>query len=509
MVRLVGSLVIWAGGFAATYQQAMASIPKPPDSPSWVSLGQWVVSGSDPAALVAAVASGLGLVASAYQIFGPKPYSAKQGALDRQHQNASFAAADRQQQARHDALMEQIAALQAQVAASSPQQAVPFGEALTELATSTNPDDVAIAQQAVEQSPEAAADALMAAAQAGLMTEAERFRQAARLYAPSAPGKAKSAYERAVKLDPGDVWAWIEMARLQLDLEGIDAARASYAKATELATCDYDRAALHLDHGLLLRREGKLEAEAELKQSFELMKDLASRPGADVQARHNVAIAASALEDWYAEWPHLHAEALDHANAAIALLQRLSDEAPDDPYIADHYSDALQAAAARAAATGQFDEARILAKKAHSIAEGVAQRSDFHGGQQVLINALLSCGAVEKKSGDLDAANAHFSTALTVSEDWLSAEPGSRRRIIALRAALINLAQVAEERADYEAALSLHRRALRYIDDLWQRSPGDLLLARDVTMSRFWVGELEIRLGLREPPEDPILYTAD
>lgn len=378
-----------------------------------------------------------------------------------------------------------------------------------ELATSADPADVAIAEQAVDQSPEAAADALMATAQAGLLTEAERLRQAARLYAPSAPAKAQSAYERAVALDPGDVWAWIEMARLQLDLEGIDAARVSYAKAAERVTCDYDRAALHLDLGLVLRREAKFEAEEELKRSLNIWRDLAKHPEAGVQVRHNVAIAALALADCYSEFPHTYAEAFEHSQIALEQVEQLSREAPDDPDIAATYSDVLQSAASRAAGRKQFNEARELAERAHAIAADVARRSDLQDSQQVLINALLRRGAVEKMAGDLDAASAYFSSALATTENWLSRAPDSRRRIVALRAALTSLAKVAEERADYEAALSLHRRALRHVDSLWQRSPRDLVLAGDVTMSKFWVEELEIRLGLREPPQDPILFTCD
>ena len=107
IARTTGSVAVWLGSGAVGYSQAAASAPRPPE-PGVPEVLSWALSGSSPVALVAAVASALGFVASVYQLFGPKPYSAEQGREDRKHQNESFAAADGRQQSRHETSMDAL-----------------------------------------------------------------------------------------------------------------------------------------------------------------------------------------------------------------------------------------------------------------------------------------------------------------------------------------------------------------------------------------------------------------
>ena len=326
--RTAVAAVIWLGGGVTSYQTAKISIPKPPHDPAFWDVMQWAVSGSDPAALFAAVASGLGLIASAYQIFGPKPYSEKQGEADRKHQNASFKAAERQQAARHQELKDGIADLIAEVRRTQPGAAAPFAETLTELAGSAEPADVAIAETAVDQSPEAAADALMAEVASGKRRNAERARQAARLYAPSAPGKAKAAYEEAVSLDTEDVWSWIELGRLKVHYEGLAAARTCFLSALQRVADERDRSVLHDEFGAVLWAEGRLaDARREFEAGLSIAERLATSDPTNSGWQRDLSISRNKLGDVAVASGDLGV-AQDHYAAGLRIRERLAASDP-------------------------------------------------------------------------------------------------------------------------------------------------------------------------------------
>ncbi|MEO1044013.1 MAG: hypothetical protein AAFX04_01080 [Pseudomonadota bacterium] len=176
-------------------------------------------------------------------------------------------------------LKAQLAGLTALLGGKDPQQAASFAKAATALADSEDADDVGLAKKIVtgpaQNAPERvedAADELMAEVHSGKKRNAERARQAARLYAPVAPSKAKAAYEEAVDLDPEDVWSWIELGRLHAVYNNLADARRCFEIALQHVADDRDRGVLHDAFGSILIKEGNLgEAITEFEAANTIM----------------------------------------------------------------------------------------------------------------------------------------------------------------------------------------------------------------------------------------------
>lgn len=345
IARTAGATAVWLGGGLVAVREASASIPKPPLNPSLLDLAQWIASGSDPAALIAAVASGLGLVASLFQIFGPKPYTAEQGRRDREHQNASFKAADQRQAARHAediaahhttqtelaALRAQIAVLTQSIAQKAPDQASSFAEAAEELIASQDESDIELAREVAAGRPEEAADALMREVQEGKQRNAERARQAARLYAPFAPGKAKLAYEEATQLDPADLWSWIELGRLRMAYDGLAAARSCFETALQYVANERDRMVLHNAFGNVLMAEGRLrEARHEYEASLAIAEAHVQREPGNLDWQRELSVSHNGLGDVEFADGNLPA-ARGHFTASLAIRKALAQREPKEP----------------------------------------------------------------------------------------------------------------------------------------------------------------------------------
>lgn len=334
--QLGGGLATLLGGGAISYSQALSSIPKPPPHPNLPNLLHWILTGDDTAAKIAALASGAGLIATIYPLLGPKPYSRQDGAADRAHQNASFEALDRRGQDGFAELAAGQVRIEAQLAKIAtgipdPQQAANFKATGTELAGSDDSFDRAIAREIVQQSPEIAADTLVADAQTGKRRNAERFRQAARLYAPFAPGKAREAYEEAVALDPADLWSWIELGRLRAQYTTLAHARRCFQSALQQVEDDWGRMVLHNEFGNVLRAEGHLvEAGLEYASGMAIAQRLADADPANAGWQRDLFVSHFKLAALATEKGDPDAAA-DSFRAAETIIARLVEQRPDHP----------------------------------------------------------------------------------------------------------------------------------------------------------------------------------
>ena len=301
-----------------------------------------MLSGPSPAALVAAVASALGFVASVYQLFGPKPYSAEQGREDRAHQNKSFAAADGRQQSRdHEnlgdhhrtqaevaALREQIAVLADKIGETNPVAAGPLRKTLDELADSDSASDFAIVEEAVSGNVDGAFARLIAAADGDKSRAAERYRQAARLIAPYQPAQAMDAYRQAVDLDPADLWSWIELGRLRAQYDTLAAARNCFGQALQHVTDERDRGVLHDEFGDVLVSEGHLpEARQEFEAGLAIFQRLADSDPHNTGWQRDLSVSHNKLGDLETSAGNL-AGARTRFEASLAIRQRLADSDP-------------------------------------------------------------------------------------------------------------------------------------------------------------------------------------
>ncbi len=113
---------------------------------------------------------------------------------------------------------------------------------------------------------------------------AERARQAACLFAPSAPGKAKAASEDAVALDPADLWSLIGLGRLRMAYDGLAAARQCFAAALQYVRQERDRSVSRTAFSNVLMAEGHLaNASVEYATALTIAEALAQREPGNAQ----------------------------------------------------------------------------------------------------------------------------------------------------------------------------------------------------------------------------------
>ncbi|MCR2833226.1 tetratricopeptide repeat protein [Parerythrobacter lacustris] len=468
------------GGLATAAQIALADPPvAPPNDFAWF----WTAP--NPWLLVTAGFSGLGAISAIYTFLQPTSYTAKKGQKDREHQNDSFGALDRRMKTGIARIGEgqtqtiqgiaelhaKIDAMAAQIGESKPDQATSFAEAAGKLVDSGDEEDIERARAIAEGRPEDAADTLMADVHAGKSRNAERARQAARIYAPFAPGKAKTAYEEAVALDPTDFWSWIELGRMRAQYDGIASARACFAAGLQHAADERDEMVLHVEFGKLLLAEGQLydarshytasltiaerraaarpdeiERLRDLSVNFDKLGDIEISGGNLVDARTRFEEARAiagilvAKEPNNLEWMRdllvccnklgnvdLAIGDLDQARARFeegyAIVAQLSDVEPDTVKLKRDLSISYNRLGDLEVEAGNLAMARSRFEESQAIVESlVAAEPDNGEWQHDLAVTFDRLGTVELTAGNIDSARAHFKKNLAISEFLATAD---------------------------------------------------------------------------------------
>jgi tetratricopeptide (TPR) repeat protein len=472
----------------ASYATALDKIPKPPDNPSFWTVCLWALGFNDPAATIAAVLAGLGALASLYQLFGPKPYSAKQGLLDRQHQNASFGAADDRHGTRHGETKESLASLHAKidalnglVAQTMPQLAESMAEALVELADSSNAGDIAIARQAVDEGPEAAGDAIMATVQDEKMLTAERARQAARLYGPFNPSKAMAAYREATELDPANIWSWIELGRLHLHYTSLTDARACFSAALQRVSNKKERAVLHNEFGDVLIAEGQLQdAMREYEAALAITETLAAREPSNLKLQRNLSVIYGKLGNVALKAGDL-VVARAPFEAALAIDETLAAVEPGNAEWQRDLSVSYDNLGNVAVAAGDLVVARARFEAALAIRETLAavepRNSEWQRDLSVSYDRLCD---VALDAGDLDVARTRFEAAHAIAETLAAREPRNAEWQRDLFISYAKAGRVAEASGEQLAAIEAWKRAEAIMVRLANSWPDHLGFSEDL-----------------------------
>jgi tetratricopeptide (TPR) repeat protein len=501
--RTSGAVAVWLGGGLVAIREASDSIPKPPANPGWIDLLQWIASASDPAALIAAIASGLWLVASLFQIFGPKPYTAAQSKLDRQHQNESFKTLDGRTQTGLNDLKEgrsedtlkldEILALLKAQGGTGGQQLETAAEEVRELAQSADPADRAVAQTAFSGDTREAYAELMAEASSGKLRNAERFRKAARLIAPFEPAKAKAAYEEAVALDPTDVWSWIELGRLRMAYDSLAAARQCFGAALQHVTDERDRSVLHGQFGNVLMAEGQLgDARLEYEAASSIAQKLAQSEPRNADLQRDLLVSYNKIGDVEHAAGNLIA-ARQRYEASLAIAERLAEQEPDNAGWQRDLSVSYDRVGDVEQAVGNLTAARQRYEAGLAISERLAQQEPSNAEwQRDLSISSEKLGDVERAAGSFGAARKRYEASLAISERLAQQEPKNAVWQRDLSVSYIKLGDVEQKsnslaaaRVSFEAGLAIRTR-------LAKQEPGNAGWQRDLSVSYIKLGDVEL-----------------
>ncbi|MEL6528627.1 MAG: hypothetical protein AAFQ27_01615, partial [Pseudomonadota bacterium] len=253
-----------------------------------------------------------------------------------------------------------------------------MGDQLRELLFSGDEEDRAVVEEATADGIQAAYDDLIEKAENGVERQARRYKQAARLIAPFQPGKAKEAYEKAVALDPTDIWSWIELGRLRAVYDSLDSAELAFKNGLQLVSNERDRMALHGEFGKLLFARGELaKARGEYEAASGIAETLAESEPGNVEWQRDLSVSYDRLGD-------------------------------------------VEVAAGNLTAARERFEAGLIIRE--NLGKTEPSNADWQRDLSVSYNNL---GDVEVATGNLTAARERFEAGLVIAENLTKAEPGN------------------------------------------------------------------------------------
>lgn len=455
MARFTGKIVVAAAalptGFFTAVEKARSSVqPQPPMPDTWDSL-IWLASGQDPLAAFIALASGTAGGWAIWQMFQPAAYSEQQGRDDSQRQSQAFATADSEAERRHQILLAEIEKLRLDLLGRpgvSEQQAQNFATVVSELASSSNSAERAIAAQALSGNPLAAVDELLTEIEGSADQNAARARQAGQLAAPFSVEKGIAAYSRAIEFDPDDFWTRYKLVALFLSAGSLRLARSAAETALSYAVDDWQRSMVEIELGDLCELEGDLDA------------------------------------------------AQKHYRAANSIYQSNVVEYPDDP---ERKRDLLVSQVKLghiACLLEDLDEAEHQFQEVLPLAEELLSDDSGYADNARDLSVIYGyLGRIELARDNVDEAGQYYIQAHNVIESQVALDPVDPEYRRALSVSNENLGDVAKARGDLGDASNLYRQSLVIRQRLADDDPSNSDWQRDLAVAHFKLGNINSEKG--------------
>jgi len=528
-------LAMMASGGIGAYSTAYEKIPKPPE-PGFLKVCYWAVDPANGWPFIGAIVAGLGLIASLVQLFGPKPAGESLvKALARWNdERAQKRHADLQGQVWHEGqeserrddlthslltgdiveraasaidagtmnneqrvlLMEKLRQSASGQAGATAEQAERFAEAAMGLVESDSAADRAIAEEIVAGDPIEAADRLMAEVGAGKARNAERARQAARIYAPFAPSKAMDAYREAVDLDPTDLWSWIELGRLRMHYGSLADTRACFESALQRVADEWDRMVLHNEFGNVLMAEGQLrDAQREYAAGLAIIDQLAAQEPDNVEWQRDLSVNHEKLGNVAVSAGDLGA-ALRRYEAGLAIRERLAAREPGNAVWQRDLSVSHEKLGNVAVSAGDLGEARRRYEAGLAIRERLAAQEPGNAEwQRDLSISHENLGDVAVSAGDLGEALRRYEAGLAIRERLAVREPGNAEWQRDLSVSHNKLGDVAVSARDLGEARRRYEASQAIFERLAAREPGNAGWQRDLSVCHNKLGDVAVSAG--------------
>jgi tetratricopeptide (TPR) repeat protein len=289
------------------------------------------------------------------------------------------------------------------------------------------------------------------------------------------PEASTEILERILERDPSNVRALMSLARIYEGAHDLDKARATLARATELAETPADRAELHY-------RLGRIEADASGDEAGEphflraldddathakalaALESLARGRGDWARVAELLAVrleqtAESERKPLYVELAEVYGQKLKQPAAALPYLQALAKESPDDQTVIEPLAELYFAA-------GRHDDALPLYKGlADKLGKGKKSRDLARLNQRI--------GAIAEKKGDAKLAMEHYNAAFQI-------DPQHTATMVALGGLYMSASEWEKARRIYRSML------LQNLDPATGVTKADVYLA---------LGEIHEKLG--------------
>ncbi|MFZ5748042.1 MAG: tetratricopeptide repeat protein [Pseudomonadota bacterium] len=379
--------------------------------------------------------------------------------------------------------------------AITPAQAADVARVANQAAQSNRPGDEEIARL-IEQGQyrEAAgrkAALAMARVEETQRAQAAELRDAGRLALPFAPGEAKGYFEQACELDRTDVWGWIELGRLRLAYDGIEAARRCIDAALTHVEDERDRGVLENEIGNIELASGNLGAARERFAAYlAIAERLAAQEPGNAEWQRDLSVSHNKLGDVERASGNLGA-ARERYAASLAIAERLAAQEPGNAQWRRDVSVSHNRLGDVERASGNLDAARERYAASLAIAERLAaQEAGNAEWQRDLSLSHNKLGDVEMASGNLGAARARYAASLAIAERLAAQEAGNAEWQRDLSVSHNKLGDVEVASGNLGAARARFAASLAIRERLAAQAPGNAGWQRDLFVSHVKLAQL-------------------
>lgn len=496
---------------AASYLSARASFRPPPSDPSITDICTWAVSGQDPVALGLAIIAGLSALASAIQLFGPKPatrrdvredgFRTRQGLEELSRQVASESTA---RHGGHAALLDAINTSRIGFTPDdircdriSEANAIAFGEAIIDYLRRARPDlagdlidrigDVVTSAAESGDHRQREVAALMAEgqfAEAGSLLKtiagaqdqvsAEAHRAAARVLTLTSPNEAMAEFTRALNIDPSDFRSWIELGHLSAHDGRVQDALRCAEQADQFAKGGREKKMVQTLFGDIARDVGDYDvAEQRYKEATYQDEQLAANCPDDFIKQHDVIVGKCKLGRISFQQKNYHQAHL-YYQSALSVANLLVGREPDEPRWQKSLFSILAMLGASNDRLGHHLAAERYYLDANSMIDtAVEMNPEDRWLKRELVVSHNYVGDFARRRGDLYGARLRFEKALRVIERFVMEDPDNFRWQRDLEVSLNHLGTLFMETGELHEGGKLFERSLAIARRLAEQVPSN------------------------------------
>lgn len=325
---------------------------------------------------------------------------------------------------------------------------------------------------------------------------AGQFRELASVAALDSIANAVRLYRRAADLDPGDVWTWINLARLQEAAGNLVEARRAAEAARQYAEDARDQMAAHGELGDICIAEGALTSAKEHFHAAMQVADAAVTADPENEWKmRDLSIAQDRLGDIERITGDLGA-ARERFMAGLAIGEALVIREPGNAEWQRDLSVSHNKLGDLESTVGNLAAARARYESSLAICEDLVLREPGNAEwQRDLSVSHNKLGNIEMLTGKLDAARERYVASLAIREGLASREPGNAKWQRDLSVSHAKLGDMEVEGGDPDAARARYSASFAIFEALALREPGHAEWQRDLSVSHSKLGDLEKKAG--------------
>ena len=268
--------------------------------------------------------------------------------------------------------------------------------------------------------------------------------------------RALRAYEITTQLDPGDIWAWIFLSRLNRRANRLGPAEQALERARDAAlTSGGERtiSVVHTDLGDVRVARGDLPHALEAySQGLTIDKRLVDQDPTNSEWQRDLSISSDKIGDVQSARGNLDA-ALSAYQDSLAIREKLAAQDPSNSGWQRDLSISFDRIGNVQSARGNLDAALSAYQDSLAIAEKLAAQDPSNSGwQRDLSVSFDRIGNVQSARGNLDAALSAYQDSLAIREKLAAQDPTNSEWQRDLTVSHWQLADLAEQQSDESTA---------------------------------------------------------